>query len=85
MKELTALTDPVYTPKEKYSSYEKFWLKYINDPRDLPFVHLLTAIHVLVIPIAILLYTPVWQAGTGGWRTFLISIFLKYILKAVLA
>ena len=85
MKELTALTDPVYTPKEKYSSYEKFWLKYINDPRDLPFVHLLTSIHLLVIPTAILLYTLCSRAGTGGWLISHISTYLNYISKVVLA
>jgi fatty acid desaturase len=63
MKALTTLTDPTYTEKEKYSRYEKFWLNYINDKRDLPFIHLLTAIHILVIPAAILLYTPVLQGG----------------------
>ena len=63
MKELATLTDPVYQPKEKFSGYEKFWLKYINDKRDLPFVHLLTAIHILVIPTAIILYTPLLQGG----------------------
>ena len=30
----------------------------MNDKRDLPFIHLLTAIHILVIPLAIILYTP---------------------------
>lgn len=63
MKSLTAITDPVYVEPKEFSRYEKFWLKYINDKRDLPFVHLLTAIHLLVIPVAILLYTPVLQNG----------------------
>jgi Fatty acid desaturase len=58
MKVLTTITDPVYTEPKKFSSYERFWLKYINDKRDLPFIHLLTAIHVFVIPVAILLYSP---------------------------
>ena len=59
MKALTTLTDPVYVEPKKFSSYEKFWLRFLNDKRDLPFIHLLTAIHILVIPVAILLYTPV--------------------------
>ncbi|MCG2614699.1 fatty acid desaturase [Terrimonas sp. NA20] len=63
MKALTTITDPVYIPKENFSSYERFWLRYMNDKRDLPFIHLLTGIHLLVLPIAILLYTPVLQ----GW------------------
>lgn len=70
MKALTSLTDPVYTEPKSFSRYEKFWLRYINDKRDLPFVHLLTAIHILVIPIAILLYTPLLQ----GWFWWLLYI-----------
>lgn len=63
MKALTVITDPVYTEPKNYSPYEKFWLKYINDKRDLPFIHLLTAIHVLIVPAAIILYTPLLQGG----------------------
>lgn len=63
MKALTDITDPVYIPREEFSSYERFWLKYINDKRDLPFIHLLTGIHLLVLPVAVLLYTPVLQGG----------------------
>jgi len=75
MKALTTLTDPVYTEPKEFSRYDKFWLKYINDKRDLPFIHLLTAIHILVIPVAILLYTPLLQ----GWYWWLAYIPYFYI------
>jgi fatty acid desaturase len=75
MKALTAITDPVYTEPEQFTRYEKFWLKYINDKRDLPFIHLLTAIHLLVIPIAILLYTPLLQS----WYWWLAYIPYFYV------
>ncbi|MET0461704.1 MAG: fatty acid desaturase [Chitinophagaceae bacterium] len=75
MKALTTITDPVYIPKEKFSSYERFWLRYMNDKRDLPFIHLLTGIHLLVLPIAILLYTPVLQ----GWYWWLAYIPYFYV------
>ena len=75
MKALTTLIDPVYTPKERFSRYEKFWLRFINDQRDLPFIHLLTLIHILVIPVAFLLYTPVLQ----GWYWWLAYIPYFYI------
>ena len=61
MKALTVLTDPVYTPKLRYTWYDRFWLKFINDPRDLPFIYLLTAIHLTVLPAAVILYTPLLQ------------------------
>jgi len=69
MKALTTITDPVYISKE-HSNYEKFWLRFINDKRDLPFIHLLTAIHLLVIPMGILLYTPLLQGGYW-WLAYL--------------
>lgn len=75
MKALTTITDPVYTGKSNFSWYEQFWLRYINDKRDLPFIHLLTAIHILVIPIAIFLYTPVLQ----GWQWWVLYIPYFYI------
>lgn len=75
MKALTVITDPVYTEPKSFSAYERFWLKYINDKRDLPFIHLLTAIHILVIPTAIILYTPLLT----GWYWWLAYIPYFYI------
>jgi Fatty acid desaturase len=75
MKSLTTITDPVYTPKTTYTGYEKFWLRYINDPRDLPFIHLLTGIHLMVLPAAVILYTPVLQ----GWYWWLLYIPYFYV------
>lgn len=75
MKPLTELTDPVYISKVKFSAYERFWLKYTNDKRDLPFIHLLTAIHLLVIPTAVILYTPLLE----GWYWWLAYIPYFYI------
>jgi fatty acid desaturase len=63
MKALSIITDPVYIEPKSYTRYEQFWLKYLNDKRDLPFIHLLTAIHILVIPTAIILYTPLLNGG----------------------
>ena len=75
MKALTIITDPVYIPKTEYTRYEKFWLRYINDPRDLPFIHLLTGIHLMVLPAAIILYTPLLQ----GWYWLLLYIPYFYV------
>jgi fatty acid desaturase len=75
MKALTTLTDPVYHEPKSFSRYEKFWLKFLNDKRDLPFIHMLTAIHILVIPVAIFLYTPVLT----GWYWWLAYIPYFYI------
>lgn len=64
MKSLNTLTDPVYIQKDKFSFYDKMWLKIMNDKRDLPFIYLLTTIHLIILPVAILLYTPLL---TGWW------------------
>lgn len=64
MKALPLLTDPIYVPKEKYSWYERLWLRVMNDKRDLPFIYLLTTIHLTVVPVAIILFTPLL---TGVW------------------
>ena len=75
MKPLTIITDPVYIPKQTFSRYERFWLRIINDKRDLPFIQLLTAIHLLIIPVAILLFTPILQ----GWYWWLAYIPYFYV------
>lgn len=75
MKALNIINDPVYAEPKEFSSYEKFWLKYINDKRDLPFIHLLTAIHILVIPTAVILYTPLLQ----GWYWWLLYVPYFYV------
>jgi fatty acid desaturase len=75
MKTLATITDTIYIEPVKFSWYEKFWLKFLNDKRDLPFIHLLTTIHLLVIPVAILLYTPLLT----GWYWWLAYIPYFYI------
>lgn len=70
MKVLSAITDPQYVPKSEYSSYERFWLKYIRDERDLPFIHLLTRIHLIVVPWAVLFFTPVLE-GVYWWLAYI--------------
>src|SRR5262245_38746506 len=75
MKSLTTIKDPVYIPKTEFNWYDRFWLHYINDKRDLPFVHLLTGIHLMVIPAAVILYTNLLQ----GWYWWLLYIPYFYI------
>jgi hypothetical protein len=70
MKALQAITDPQYTPRTHYSAYERFWLQFLNDERDLPFIHLLTRIHLIVITWAIILFTPLFQ-GIYWWLMYI--------------
>ncbi|MEO7984459.1 MAG: fatty acid desaturase, partial [Bacteroidota bacterium] len=79
MKSLaTTLTDPVYIPKEKFSFYDKFWLRMMNDKRDLPFIYLLTTIHLVILPVAILLFTPM-LAGWWWWSVAIPYFYLSQL------
>lgn len=75
MKLLSTLSDPVYVPKEKYTWYDRFWLRRMNDKRDLPFIYLLTILHIVVISVAIVLYTPLLK----GWWWWLVAIPYFYV------
>lgn len=75
MKSLALLTDPVYKPKEKFSLYDRFWLRMINDKRDLPFIYLLTLLHITVVIPAILLFTPLFQ----GWVWWAVAVPYFYL------
>jgi fatty acid desaturase len=79
MKSLPVITDPVYTEPAALSSYERFWLPYINDKRDLSFIHLLTKIHLTVVPVAIILFTPLLQ-GIWWWLLFIPYFVLSQLL-----
>lgn len=78
MKQLGELRDPVYTPTESFTGYQKFWLRFINDKRDLNFIRLLTLIHLTVIPLGILLFFPVFQGGLW-WAVFAVWFFIGHI------
>jgi fatty acid desaturase len=76
MKSLSStLTDPVYIAPASYSWYDRLWLRIMNDKRDLPFIYLLTRIHILVLPAAIILYTPLLQ----GWYWWALAVPYFYI------
>lgn len=78
MKTLSVITDPQYVPKQEYTAYERFWLKFMVDERDLPFIHLLTKIHLIVIPWAFLFFTPLFQ----GWVWWLMYIPYAYVAQS---
>ena len=51
----------------------------MNDKRDLPFIYLLTAIHLSVFPVAIILFTPLLQ----GWWWWLAAIPYFYVSQFI--
>lgn len=60
------ITDPVYHPPEHPGPLDRFFLRYIRDPRDLPFLYLIIRINLLVVPAAVYLYLP----GRFSWWLF---------------
>ncbi|MDX1954777.1 MAG: fatty acid desaturase [Chitinophagaceae bacterium] len=78
MKQLNPIQDPVYHQPESFSAYERFWLNFMNDKRDLSFLHLLTLIHLTVIPLGLILFTPLFQ-GYWWWIAYVVWFFLAQI------
>ena len=58
MGPLEPITDPVYRPVENPGIFDRFALRLLNDPRDLPFARLIAAASLVMIPFAGLLYVP---------------------------
>ena len=56
MKSLGVITDPIFTPRDKYSAINRFFLSLINDERDLPFVHLTLKLTFIMIPVGLSLF-----------------------------
>ena len=80
MRALPKITDPIFEKRALTSTDERF-LKMIRDERDLPFVYLAIKITLLLIPSAILLYTPLlqgiwWTVGAVVHLILCIGIFL---------
>jgi fatty acid desaturase len=71
------ITDPIYDQPQHFSRYQKFWLKHIHDKRDLPFIKLLTIIHLTIIPVAILLFTPLLK----GWHWWAVAGVYFYVTQ----
>jgi fatty acid desaturase len=70
------ITDLFYQQPLKYNWYQQFWLKHINDKRDLPFIRLLTIIHLTIIPSAIMLYSPLLH-GIWWWIAALVYFYFS--------
>lgn len=65
MKALTEVTDPTYIKPTKFSATDLFFLKFIRDERDLPFIYLILKITFSLIPAGIFLF--VAQFNTISW------------------
>lgn len=60
---LASNTDPIFVKPNVYSAVDRFFLRFIRDERDLPFIYLSLKITFTVIPLAVILYLP----SVNGW------------------
>ncbi len=75
MLTLPANTDPVYTKPAHYTALDRFFLKLIRDPRDLPFPYLSLKVFFSLVPLAVLMYLPF----VTGWVWWAIAAVYFYI------
>ncbi len=79
MMNVPIITDPVFKPR-KYNRIEKFFLSFIKDERDLPFVYLMLRVTFTLPPLALLLYMPF----ISGWMWWLVAacyLFFTFRLR----
>jgi hypothetical protein len=69
MKLLASSTDPVYTRPTTQSYLDNWLLRYLQDPRDLPFAHLMLKIAATMLPLAVALFVPALHSA-WWWAVF---------------
>ncbi len=75
MVKLGPITDPTYTAPASWNTLDRFFLRYIRDERDLPFIHLSLRITLTLIPLGVLLYLPF----VTGWWWVLAAVAYQYV------
>lgn len=65
-----AITDPTYDANKLLSATNRFLLRFVKDPRDLPFLYLTLKITITMIPIGLLLFMPFVE----GWVWWLLAM-----------
>ncbi|MFT7581632.1 MAG: fatty acid desaturase [Myxococcota bacterium] len=73
MGQALATSDPTYAPKTQHNALDSWALKYVKDPRDLPFMHLILQIAAVQIPFAIVLF------ALGDFEWWLGAIYLAVV------
>jgi fatty acid desaturase len=80
MVPLPVITDPVYVKRE-FNWFDKQLLRIVRDERDLPFIYLLLKITLVLLPMAIMLYTsllPNW----AWWLLAVVYQVVNFIFRA---
>lgn len=81
MVEFKGITDPTFDENKKFSALDQFFLKFINDKRDLPFVYLSIQITLFAVPFVALLFSPLLSGGIwwAACSIYLLSMLLYFM------
>ncbi len=74
MQQIKPITDPIYQETE-YKGMDKFFIKFLHDKKDLPFIYLTLKITFIMLPVAVLLYMPF----VPTWLWWVLSVFYFYL------
>lgn len=73
MRQLSTISDPTHQSKT-HNALERFFLKYMKDERDLPFIYLSLKIILIVIPLAVAVF---FMEGYLFWITAGLFLFAQ--------
>lgn len=81
MRTLSAISDPGFVKNKQPGVLDKLFITLINDERDLPFVYLCLQIFLFVIPLGVILFTPLLQGWmwTLGAVVYILSVFIYFM------
>jgi fatty acid desaturase len=68
------INDPMLKERQ-LGAFDRFIMRFINDERDLPFIHLFLGLSAIILPVAVVLY---------GWFTWWLAVPYLIVLFAVL-
>ncbi len=68
------ISDPILKERQ-LGAIDRFIMRFINDERDLPFIHLFAGLSAIILPVAVILY---------GWFTWWLAVPYLVVLFAVL-
>jgi len=80
LRDLTTVDDPGFNKKEEYNFLDRFFLKFIRDERDLPFVHLCILMTLTIIPFAVLLFSQLLSGSTFWIASLVYLVLLLYFI-----
>ncbi|WP_019987772.1 fatty acid desaturase family protein [Rudanella lutea] len=78
MRTLGPISDPGFV-QPAYTRFDRFWLQFIKDERDLPFIYLTLRIVAVLMPMAVLLYMPFLT----GWAWGVVAVLYFYLNNLV--